>query len=136
MLRRLQHLFGGARFDEAAALHYGNARCELRNHGKAVRNQDQRERKVATETVEQLQDLSADRNIQRRNRFVCNYQIGAQNQRASDSDALALPTGKLVRIAAERFGANTNGLEHALHARTPIDAQKLRFMNRDRFAND
>src|ERR1017187_6236844 len=41
---RAENLRGGARFDDASALHDGDARGKLRDYGQAVRDQQVRER--------------------------------------------------------------------------------------------
>ena len=51
MSGRGQYLFGGASFHDAAALHYGDARGELRHDRQAVRNQQIRERKIAMQIL-------------------------------------------------------------------------------------
>ena len=40
---------------------------------------------------QQVKELSLNRDIERRNGFICHNQFGSQRQRTSDADALALP---------------------------------------------
>src|SRR5579863_7064906 len=88
VLRGAQDLVGGAGFDEAAGLHHRDARGELRDHWKAMRNQNQRKRKLAPQTVKQFEDLRADGDIKRGNGLIGDDKLGSQNQRAGDADAL------------------------------------------------
>ena len=54
--------------------------------------------------LEQVNHLRLNRHIQRTHRLVANNQLGLQNQRAGDADALALAAGKLVRVAVNLVG--------------------------------
>ena len=54
MSGRAEDLRGGARFHDAAALHDGDARGELRDDGQAVGNQQVGESKIALQILEQL----------------------------------------------------------------------------------
>ena len=111
MRGRGEDLRGGACFDDAAALHDGDARGELRDHGQAVRNQQVGEREIALQILQQLQNLRADGNIERGNRLVGHHQARAQHQGARDADALPLAAGKFVRVARERVFAQADGAQ-------------------------
>ena len=50
--------------------------------------------------ADQLQDLLLRRDVERRGRLVGDQQLGLQDQRHGDHDALALAAGELVRIGA------------------------------------
>ena len=50
---------------------------------------------------EHIQDLRLDRNIQRRDRFIANQKIGFNRQGARNTEPLALPAGKFMRIAVK-----------------------------------
>ena len=52
MRGRSENLRGGTRFDDAAALHDGDARGELRDDGQAVRDQQIGEREIALQILE------------------------------------------------------------------------------------
>jgi hypothetical protein len=58
--------------------------------------------------IQQFQDLGLDRHIERRNCFIGNQQRRFEHQRPSNADALALPTGELVRIAAKGASIQTD----------------------------
>lgn len=92
ILRRLQHLLHGADLDETPRVHHSNARRHLRNHRHAMRNQNEREREILLQAHKQIEYLSANRDIQRRNRLVGYHNLRLQNQRARDSDPLSLST--------------------------------------------
>jgi hypothetical protein len=101
MLGGGENLAGRAEFNDAPRLHYPHAGGELRDHWKAVRDQDHGERKLALQPREQFEYLRADGNIECGNGLVRDDEFRAQNESARDSDALALPARKFVGIAPE-----------------------------------
>ena len=116
MSGRTEDLRGGACFHDAAALHDGDARGELRYDGQAVRNQQVGEGKIALQILEQLQDLRADGNVECGDRFVGHDQARAQHQGAGDADALPLASGKLVRVAAKDLFSQADCAERFGHS--------------------
>jgi hypothetical protein len=92
---------GWAIFDELTGTHYGDVGSELRNYWKTMGDQEISEVKFLLEFLEQQKDLSADGDIQSGDGFIGNDERGAKNQGAGDADALALATGKLVRVAVQ-----------------------------------
>jgi hypothetical protein len=89
----------------------------------------------ATQLLEQVHDLSLNRNVERRNRLICNNEIRIDCKRAGDADALSLTTGKFVRISFDKSLTKTNCLEQFLHALLcfPSSRQAKRF---ERLANN
>ena len=55
---------------------------------------------LAAQPLEQADDLGLDADVERRHRLVEHEQVGADGERPGDADALALPAGELVRVAA------------------------------------
>ena len=50
-----------------------------------------------------VDDLGADRDVEGADRLVADDQLRVEGERAGDADALALPAGESVGIAAEMF---------------------------------
>ena len=65
--------------------------------------------------LQQVDDLSLDRNVEGRDGFVANDEIGLGGQGSSDADALPLPAGKLVRIAVDKVGVQAHDLSMVRH---------------------
>ena len=81
---------------------------------KQIRNAE-----ITLEIEQQVDNLPANRNIQRRNGFVGNDHFWIQCQRASNADALALTAGKLMRVTVDVLGVEAHDVEelaHGLHA--------------------
>jgi hypothetical protein len=101
IVRGAEHLVGCPDFDDSSASHHRDSRGELRDHGKTVRNENQGEREFSLETSQQFQNLRSDRNIQRRNRLVCDYKLRSQYQSSRDPNSLALASGEFMRKAIQ-----------------------------------
>ena len=54
---------------------------------------------------QQVDDLRLDRDVERRDRLVGDQELGLDDERPGDADALALPAGELVRDSARRSPA-------------------------------
>jgi hypothetical protein len=74
-------------------------------------------------SLRQVQHLRLHRDIEGRHRLVADDEIGLQRQRAGDADALALATGKGVRVAQQIAGIEPHQLEQLDH---PVAALSVR----------
>ena len=83
--------------DDLAEIHDRDAVGDVANDREVVRDEDVRQPEVALQRLEQVDDLRADRDVERRDRLVENDQLRTERQRAGDADALALAAGELVR---------------------------------------
>ena len=94
-------LLGCADLHDFSAAHHGDAVAQVAHNGHGVRDEEIGEAEVALEFFEQVHDLRADADIERGYRFVTHNEFGPQNQGAGNADALALSSGKFMRVAAE-----------------------------------
>jgi hypothetical protein len=114
VLGGLGDLFGGAGLDDATALHDGDAGTEVAHDRHGVGDEEVGESEVALQLLEQVDDLSADADVEGGDGFVGHDELGTQGEGAGDADALALPAGELVRVAVacglvESYGAQQFG---------------------------
>ena len=93
------HLFPGAGFDDLAEVHHCHPIGNVPHHREVVGNEEVREAELVLDALQQVDDLRLDRHVERGNRFIEHEKVGVQSQGAGDADALALPAGKLVRVA-------------------------------------
>ena len=121
---------GGSIFDELAGAHDGNVGGELRDYGKTVGDEEIGEVKFLLEFLKEEENLGADGDIEGGDGFISNDERGAENQGASDADALALAAGKLVRVAVCSIAGQANATQELLGAAEAIVARELRFVNR------
>ena len=79
-------------------------------------DEQQRQAVAPLHVLEQIEDLGADRDVERRHRLVADHQLRLEDQRAGDADALALAAGELVRQAAhDQVGIEPDRRQHLAH---------------------
>src|SRR6185295_12123500 len=86
------------------------------NRAQVVRDKKVGEILFASEPIEQIHDLGLNGNVEGGNRLVRYNEIRVDCERSSDTDTLALPAGKLMRIAFKKTTAETNHLHQILYA--------------------
>lgn len=79
-----------ADLDYLAQIHYCYTIGDVLNNGEAMGDEKIRQAKLVLQFLQQIHDLSLDRNIEGGNRFVTDYQLWIKGQSASDADSLAL----------------------------------------------
>ena len=134
--RLVKDLLGGADFYKFAGAHDGDASGDLCDDGEAVRDEDVGERKFALELLQKKKDLRADGDVKRGDRLVGDNKTGLKNQGAGDADALPLPAGEFVGIAAQSFVIQADTLKKGSDALETIRAREARFVNRKRLGDD
>src|SRR6185436_12788171 len=83
---------------DLAEVHHHDAVADVADHIEVVGDEDVGEVESILQIGEQIQDLRADRLVQRRDRLVEEHQPRLEGQRARDIDALALAARQLVGI--------------------------------------
>ena len=101
----------GAGFDDAAALHDCDASAEVADNGHGVRNEEVGEPEVALKLLEQVDDLGAHADVERRDGFVGHDELGAEGEGAGDADALALSAAEFVGEPAGGGLVHADGAE-------------------------
>ena len=94
----LGDLDGIADFDKLSPVHYGDPGGKIAHDGHGVRDEKIRQAEVSLQLLEQIHDLRADADIERRNRLVTNDKLRPQGKCAGNPDALPLTSGEFVRI--------------------------------------
>jgi hypothetical protein len=97
--------------DDAPEIHYRDAVAEMPDDAEVVRDEQHRQVELAAQAQEQIDDLRLDRHVERGDRLVADEEVGLHGERAGDGDALALPAGELVRIAADIVRIEPDRLE-------------------------
>ena len=94
----------GAGFDDAAVLHDGDTVAQVPDQGHGMGDEEIGEAVALLEVAQQVDDLCADGDIERADRFVEYEEFGTEGDGAGDVDALPLAAGELVGVAAEGGG--------------------------------
>jgi hypothetical protein len=71
---------------------------DVLDHSQIVRDEDVGQPKPVLQLAQEVEDLRADRDVQRRDRLIADDQFWFDRERAGDGDALALAAGEFVRI--------------------------------------
>src|SRR5271157_5117265 len=101
MLRRCGDLLGRPHFHQLTLLHHRDTVRQITHDRNGMRNKQIGQRKFALQPLQQVDDLRADADIQRRNRLVGNDESRPQHQRSRNADALPLTATELVRVTPQ-----------------------------------
>ncbi len=108
-----KQLLGGTDLAQPAEIHHRDPVADCFYHSQIVGDEEQRQPKTRLHILEQIEDLCANRDVERRYRLVADDELGIEDQRAGNADALALSAGKLVRQASDhQTGIEADGGEH------------------------
>ena len=91
----------GPSLDDAAEIHHRDAVGDVLHDLQVVADEEIGEVQPLLQVEQQVEDLAADRDVERGGRLVEDDDVGRDRDRAGDADALALAAAQLVRIAVE-----------------------------------
>ena len=100
MLRTPDHLRRRPLLDHHAALHHRHALGVAPHQVEVVGDEEQRHAGLGPQLLQQIEDLQADRGVERCGRLVGDEELRIAGERHGDHRPLALPAGELMRIAA------------------------------------
>ena len=104
-MRVEEEVAGGGLFDDAAVLHDGDLVlllvAGLGDDGEVVGDEEHCEIVGEADLLEEMKDLSLDRDIEGGRGLVGDEQARAVDEGHGDEDALALASGELVRVVAD-----------------------------------
>ena len=99
MERALVELRRRRDLDDRAEVHDGDAIRDVAHHRQVVGDEEVRELELVLQLLEQVDDLSLDRDVERRDRLVGDDEVGVERERAREPDPLPLAAGELVGVA-------------------------------------
>ena len=99
MLRPPDHLRGRPLLHQHPFSITATRSAKRRTRFRSCVNEKQRHAGVGAQALQQLQDLQADRDVERGGRLVGDQELRVARERHRDHRALALAAGELVRIA-------------------------------------
>ena len=104
MNRCFEDLLGRSGFHHFTRLHHHHLVSHGPDHVHIVGDEEIAQATFALQPQQQLDHLFLNGHVQRRSGFVEHQQLGLDDERSRNRHALALPTGKLVRIALQPGG--------------------------------
>src|SRR5689334_9919398 len=116
MQRVVEDLFGISFLDYLTQIHHRDSIGDVLYHREVVSDEQISQSELPLKIAKQIEDLSLDRDIERRDRFVTHNQLRLDGQRSGDADALPLTSGKFVRITICVFGAQTDEFQELDYA--------------------
>ena len=111
-----KQLFDWRSLDHAAQVHHHHPVADVLDDAQVMADEQIGQVQLLAQVHEQVQDLRLDRHIEGGNRLVTDQHAGLHRQRARDTNALALATAELVRVAAAQGRVQPG----ALHLRTHV----------------
>ena len=98
---RAEEFLGSRALGDLPRVHDHHALRAGRDHPEVVRDEDHGHLEVAAEVVDQIEDLSLDRDVERRRGLVGDQQLRRVHERHRDHHALSQPAGELVRVRVQ-----------------------------------
>ena len=80
-----------------------------------MRDEEQREVELRTQIGDEVEHLSLDGHVERRDGLVGDDEARVGDDRARNPDSLTLSAGELVRVAVEVGRLESDALQHTLH---------------------
>jgi hypothetical protein len=90
MARERIHGVARSHLDQLAQVHHRNAVAHVPHHREVVGDEDERQPELPLQAAQQVEHLSLDRDVERRDRLVGDQQLRLERDRAGDADALSL----------------------------------------------
>src|ERR1700682_1020789 len=101
MTREVKHRVRLALLNEAGGIHHDHAIGIARNDAQVMRNDDQRNVKLARQILHQLENLRLNRHVERGRRLVGDNELWIAGEPDRDHYPLAHTAGELMRILLE-----------------------------------
>src|ERR1700733_2084972 len=100
VLRSLEDRVRRAVFDDLSEMHHRDLVGERTHRVEIVRDEQGGKAAPRLKISDEIDDLSANTNVERRRRLIENDKFGIGGQCAGDADAFLLAGGQLMRITA------------------------------------
>src|SRR5262249_8495289 len=113
-----------------------HARRDVLDDREIVRDEEIGEPELRLEILQQVHDLSLDRDVERGDRLVGDDQLWVHRERPRDADALALAAGELVGITAEVVGQEADRLEELHYSLLALLSRRRQLVDDQRLADD
>ena len=119
MCRRLVDLVAWPHLDDLAEVHHRDAIRDVADDREIVRDEEIRELELPLEIRKQVDDLSLNRDVERRHRLVEHDEVRVEGERAGKADSLSLSSRELVREAVSVLRAQSDDAQQLVDAGFP-----------------
>jgi hypothetical protein len=90
---------GRRRFHDPSVVHDGHPIAHVLHERQIMGNEETRQAKLLTKVGQEIDHLSADRDVEGTHRFVQDDQLGFHGQGPGNPDALSLPATEFVGVS-------------------------------------
>jgi len=108
MQGRFVDQLGRTDLDDIPEIHDSDAIRDVPDHRQVVGNEDVGQLELVLKILHQVHDLGLDGHVQRADRLIGDDNLGIRRQRPRNADALALASGKFVRVPVSLFRRETH----------------------------
>src|SRR6185295_7924515 len=108
-----------ANLRDVPEIHHGNPIGDVTHHRQVVRDEEVRQLELFLQILHQIDNLRLNGNVEGADRLVRDDDLRVRRQRSGNSDTLALPAGKLMRVSGGLFGRQTDLLQKPRHTLPP-----------------
>ena len=98
----------GARLDHMAGVHDDALVARLGHHRQVVRDEDEREVELPTQTGDEVEDLRLHHHVEGRGRLVADHELRVAGQGHGDHGALAHAARELVWVVVDALGIDAH----------------------------
>src|SRR5581483_5518738 len=114
---RSEQRLGVGGLDDGAEVHNGDAVGDVLDHSEIMRDENVGKVQTLLQVAQQIENLRTNRDIERGDRLVADDQLGFDGKRTRDRDALALPAGEFMGVAARKARLEPDQAQQFLDAR-------------------
>ncbi|MMZ65771.1 hypothetical protein D1872_282040 [compost metagenome] len=120
----------------SAQIHNRHTVTNMLDHGQIMRDEQVGQSETILQILQQIDYLSLNGHIKRRDRFITNNELGINSKRSCDADTLTLATGELMRITSCMVRIKSNHIQQLFHPFFTFCTGTSHTMNVQSFSND
>ena len=103
---------------QSSTIQHQNAVTELVNHCQIMRNEKQCEVPFFAKLLKEVENLSLNGDIKRRDGFIGHQHFWISSKRSGNGDSLSLPPTELMGILIQRIGGQSNFIKKLVEFRS------------------
>ena len=134
--RSVVDVVAGPELDELAEVHHPDPVRQVLDDREVVGDHDRGHAVLGLQALHQVQDLRADRHVERADRLVGDDHLRLEHQRPGQRDPLPLTAGELVRVALERVASDSPTSSSSRAIRSSCSRRVADPLDHERLAQD
>jgi hypothetical protein len=106
-----EKILSQSHFHNLSHIHHSNSITDVFDDSEIMGDEEIGKTQLISKIHQEIQDLGLDRNIQGRNRFIRDDQIGTKRNSSGDTDPLTLSSTELMGVTEGILGMESNLLK-------------------------